>query len=515
MYRNRYHMTSHTQKIHLFLQYADKISSHKHVSLFVLFISILYTILFCNISYITDSYEYGIVASCWIDPNFIGMDCSQVNYLFRQPLPAILVVLSYPFLDPYIAIGFWAWASSSVLLWMIWYGGTKVFSNKLGYWLWLGFAISPFFRNLNTFADARVIVLPFVLWAGLSLLIKRNSKMFVFSGAICCVLAFLTRIEYLLILPIFIYVMLFVKRGSWSVTISFFTGTLICWMGCIWLQGNILSVSPRYWEGYLLQSTQVLPLRWSLDLFGMGIWSPKMRDVALNYSPISMSLDSFDFYDLLYWIQLSVISYFPIWSWFVLIGGLVHAFFNNGSFKKFLVFSSLMLPSVAVMILPQTRDHMFPHANTFIIWLVSLLGIIWSFDHISKMLSSKYNSICMLLLLSAHTFMSNATDLDSGLEFFPVSQKTTKWLKENTPENSIIISSYEVAPLVFRSNRRWEQWPTPMEWQLRLQTSHPVYVLVSKMDPYSIHPTAFVGWKEPVAYFTDQENDFLIVKLKP
>jgi hypothetical protein len=35
------------------------------------------------------------------------------------------------------------------------------------------------------------------------------------------------------------------------------------------------------------------------------------------------------------------------------------------------------------------------------------------------------------------------------------------------------------------------------------------------MDPYSIHPTAFVGWKEPVAYFTDQENDFLIVKLKP
>ena len=34
--------------------------------------------------------------------------------------------------------------------------------------------------------------------------------------------------------------------------------------------GGIFSVSPRYWEGYLLASTQILPLRWSLDLFGMG-----------------------------------------------------------------------------------------------------------------------------------------------------------------------------------------------------------------------------------------------------
>ena len=46
--------------------------------------------------------------------------------------------------------------------------------------------------------------------------------------------------------------------------------------------------------------------------------------------------------------------------------------------------------------------------------------------------------------LSAHTFLSNGTDLDSGLEFFPVSQKTTDWLEENTPKDSIIISSYEI-----------------------------------------------------------------------
>ena len=219
----------------------------------------------------------------------------------------------------------------------------------------------------------------------------------------------------------------------------------------------------------------------------MGIWSPKMREVALHYPPISMSLDSFNFYDLLHWIHLSVVSYFPIWSWIVLLGGLIHAFFKKRSFHKFIVFSSLTLPSIAVMILPQTRDHMFPHANTFIIWLVSLIGIIWSFDHISKMLSSKYNYLCMLLLLSAHTFLSNGTDLDSGLSFFP-SLKKQRIGSETSKDISLYLPTK--LPLVFRSIK-WSNAYNGM--QLRLQTSKPVYAL-SRMDVCH-SSNSFIGGK--------------------
>ena len=152
-------MTIPTQKTNLFLQYADKVSSHKHISLFMLLLSVLYTILFCNISYITDSYEYGVVASCWIDSILSVWIALKSTIFFDSHY--LLFSLYCPILfRPLHRYRFWAWASSSILLWMLWYGGTKIFSNQLGFWLWLGFAVSPFFRNLNTFADARVIVLP-------------------------------------------------------------------------------------------------------------------------------------------------------------------------------------------------------------------------------------------------------------------------------------------------------------------------------------------------------------------
>ena len=101
---------------------------------------------------------------------------------------------------------------------------------------------------------------------------------------------------------------------------------------------------------------------------------------------------------------------------------------------NFIVFSSLTLPSIAAMILPQTRDHMFPHANTFIIWLVSLIGIIWSFDHISKMLSSKYNSSCMLLLLSAHTLSIQRDRFRLWIGVFPSLKKQRIGSRKTLPK---------------------------------------------------------------------------------
>ena len=443
------------------------------------------------------------------------MNCEEVNYFFRQPFPSFLVLLSSPFLDNYVGIIFWAWVSSSLLLFLIWYGGKTLFSGTFGFWCWLGFAVSPFIRSLNSFADSRIIVLPLILWAGIALLHPKNDAKIILSGAIACILAFLTRMEGLLLLPIFLFFQIILKKGSWKITGLLFLGTIGFWLFGIWQQKGIFSISPRYWEGYLLLSTQKMPLRWALDLFGMGIWSPPMRRIAMEQPSIPMPLDSINFAEWLGWLKISILDYFPFWAWGIFGFGLLNQLRKKEITASFWLLCSLILPSLVITLLPQARDYLFPQANTFPIWMVGLFGIIWALEQFSQFLPKFGKQGFMILGISALTWFSNPVHLDSGVEFFPIAQETTAWLEKNIPENGIVLSSYELAPVVFLSHRRWEQWPSPYDWDLRLKTEKPVYALVSRIDPHAKNfQWAFEEWKEPVAYFRDQENEFLVIRLK-
>lgn len=490
------------------------LSQFKSSPIFFLLLSAFCTAIFSNPRYITDSYEYAIIASCWADSAFIGMDCSQINYYFRQPFPSFLVLLSSPILEPFIGIGFWSWVASTIVLWQVWFVGKSIFSERLAIWLWIAVAASPFLRHLNSFADSRIIALPLIFWAGYSLLLPERNRWIIFSGALACVLAFLTRTEALLLLPIFLFFQILLKRGYWNVTSVLFGFCIGIWLLGIWSQGGIFSISPRYWEGFLLQTTERMPLRWSLDLFGMGIWSPPLRRIAIEQAPISMPLASINFQEWLQWLNLSIFSYFPIWAWSILALALGNKLRKREVSSQFWILCSLTLPSLVITILPQARDFMFPHANSFPVWLIGLLGIIWGIEQISHILPKLWSHGFMALGITLLTCFSNPVHLDSGVEFFPIAQKTTTWLETHTPENSIVLSSYELAPIVFLSGRRWEQWPSPFEWDLRLETDTPVYALVSRIDPHAQNPLAFTEWKEPTAYFRDQENEFLVIQLR-
>lgn len=496
------------------MTFFSKTISSRQLSLLIFLLSLLSTSLFSTSRYITDSYEYSIVASCYADSNFMGMNCWDVNYFFRPAFPSFLVLISSPFLDNYVGIVFWAWISSSLLLFLIWYGGKTIISAEFGGWAWLAFTASPFIRNLNSFADSRIIILPFILWAGITLLHPKNTPTLLLSGGIACILAFLTRMEGLLLLPIFLFFQIVLRKSSWKITAVLFTGTLGLWVLGIRQQGGILSISPRYWEGYLLLASQKMPLRWALDLFGMGIWSPPMRQIAIPQSPVSMPLDSINFQEWLHWLKLSVLDYFPSWGWGILGLGIASSFRKKETWIPFSVLSALMLPSLVITFLPQARDYLFPQANTFPIWLISLLGIIWALEQLSQFFPKFVKQGFIALGIALLSWFSNPVHLDSGIEFFPIAQQTTNWLKENTPQNSIVLSSYELAPIVFLSHRRWEQWPSPYDWELRLNTDKPVYALVSRIDPHAQNPLAFTAWKEPTAYFRDQENEFLVIQLK-
>jgi hypothetical protein len=228
-----------------------------------------------------------------------------------------------------------------------------------------------------------------------------------------------------------------------------------------------------------------------------------------------MPLGSINFQEWTQWLSLSIFSYFPIWAWGILGLALGNKLRKREVSSQFWILCSLALPSLVITLLPQARDILFPHANTFPIWLLGLLGIIWGIEHISQLLPKSWSNGFMALGITLITCFSNPVHLDPGIEFFPISQKTTAWLETQTPENSIVLSSYELAPIVFLSGRRWEQWPSPFEWDSRLASDNPVYALVSRIDPHAQNPLAFTKWKEPTAYFQDQENEFMVIQLRP
>ena len=495
--------------------YKKHILGSPYLSWYMFLLSAVCLMIYSNPIYITDSYEYAIMGSCWIDADFVSMNCAETNAFFRQPFPSFLVAISYLFLDPFVAIAFWSWFSSVCFLWLIWYVATKNISKNLGLWMWFAFASSPFLFRLHAFADARIIVLPFILWSVHSLSLRNASDRMVFWGAVTCVLAFLTRVECLFLFPVYLYVQIVLQKGTWQKTALLFGATLLLWCFGIWQQAGILSISPRYWEGFLLNSTQDMSLQWSLDLFGMGVWSPPMRNIAMTYSPIPMSLDAISLQDWMQWLNISVIDYFPIAVWIFCGVVFLYQAWKQEIPKVIWVFISFTLPSFVITLLPQARDFVFPQSNTFPIWMCFLFGMIWCLYVVSQKISSLGRVFFMLGSIVLLHICSNHIHFESNIEFLDSSQAATNWLHLHTEEDAIVLSSYEIAPIVFRSKRRWQQWPSPFEWDMRLDTTKNTYALVSNMDAHAYYPLAFSQWKEPSFFVADASYEFLIIQLTP
>ena len=62
-----YHMTIPTKKKQTFYNMPIKYRLTSIFFIYAIAVCIVHYFI-CNISYITDSYEYGVVAFCWIDP---------------------------------------------------------------------------------------------------------------------------------------------------------------------------------------------------------------------------------------------------------------------------------------------------------------------------------------------------------------------------------------------------------------------------------------------------------------
>ena len=85
------------------------------------------------------------------------------------------------------------------------------------------------------------------------------------------------------------------------------------WSWILYKETGRLTLSPRYWEPLILPLINEMPLRWVQELYGMGIWNPPLRRLAmqaeLNIEKQNL-LTSFSWGEWIHWLDMNILSLF-------------------------------------------------------------------------------------------------------------------------------------------------------------------------------------------------------------
>ena len=95
---------------------------------------------------------------------------------------------------------------------------------------------------------------------------------------------------------------------------------------------------------------------------------------------------------------------------------------------------------------------------------------------------------------------------------------TQHWLRNHTPDNSLILSSFETAPIVWLADREWQEWASPWEANQRIpivqQNYTAVYALVWLFDMHAWYSLSFEEkYYEPTAYIHKDHMGIVLINL--
>jgi hypothetical protein len=95
---------------------------------------------------------------------------------------------------------------------------------------------------------------------------------------------------------------------------------------------------------------------------------------------------------------------------------------------------------------------------------------------------------------------------------------TQHWLNTQTPDNAIVLSTFETAPIVWLANREWQEWPSPWTMQHRIkglqETNRPIYAIVWNNDIHSWYSMSFTErYHPPMAYINKANESFVVFDL--
>ena len=232
--------------------------------------------------YIPDTYEHVILAECFLDGDSPRIDCSEIVKTFRPPLPSIFTLILSPFAHPLYGIVLLSWLASASLSALFWRFSPSSLSTTQRLSVSLALLSAPLFHVYAQLADARIIVLPFIIVFGL--FAWRSSEMgpntpkreALIMGAMVA-LATLTRPESILLLPLGMAWLMLRSRSAVFWMLPTALAPLVIWWGFLSFSAHQVVFAPRHWESLLLQSSEFMPLRWSKQIFGMGLWSPSLE----------------------------------------------------------------------------------------------------------------------------------------------------------------------------------------------------------------------------------------------
>ena len=127
-------------------------------------------------------------------------------------------------------------------------------------------------------------------------------------------------------------------------------------------------------------------------------------------------------------------------------------------------------------LIPQARDPAFVESN----FLLSQLALICAFSlcctHIFR---TRILISCLLPILVA--FSNPTHEIERGLEHTKEGLSAISWIQKNSPPQSVWVSSYENAPIIWLAKRDWKQWDDP--WH-PLQETH--YRITTNLDVFDM-----------------------------
>ena len=481
-----------------------------------------------NPIFIPDSYEQAIVAECWRDGTSMRIDCDSIFPWFRPPLPSILITLGLHWIDSITMLLILCWIATVATCGIVFHRiqtdfGTTECGSRVGLIVLTTLSGAGLIQELGLLADSKIIALPFIFGASGLLLSTRISRWKSFGIGILLGLSFLTRFENLLLITSGIGMVFIFSKQRWKNSLLYFAGCgpfVIAWMWILQRESNRWTLSPRYWEQWIVLLMDELPLRWVQELYGMGIWNPPLRSLALLSTIDSQSnglLQSFSILEWLAWLNIHVVSLFhPIVVTVIVLNTFLWR--HNKRLRKWmLILIWVSLPSLAVTILPQGREEVFPVAYVLPLWCAVWIWIGLSTSLIIVRVERMWQKTILVLGLLGLTQLPTSIDRPPNLEFSPAAMTVQHWFQTYTPKNSIVLSSFESAPIVWLAKRQWQEWPSPWEANHRIPTVQqqaPLYGLVWVFDHHAWYSLAFEErYYEPEAYIYTTESSFLIFDL--
>ena len=429
-----------------------------------------------DILYIPDGYELALMSDCMDGVSFV--DCSSIHMGFRPPLMSIL---AWPF----------GWSGIPVLS-ILSLSITAAIMGRFSqqYAVWIGILAIFCSQNFPIISDARSLLPCFVFggWCMMSREVLTSKQAFWMSFVIG--LSIWIRPEGLIgILLFFPFALYFHFGHRYQIGV----GLLIpCIMWFLWLSylAGVWTWSPRYWEGYMLESWNIMPKRLMMQLGGMGIYNTPMREVWMD-SPILPTTTTLDFNSYIDWMKQLIMRNWVLWG----TGGFSFAYLLYHRLRVgWILLGIFCINSIAALI-PQARDPAFAESN----FLLSHLALISALSFCSTHLFSKRVLLpCLFPVLVA--FANPSHNIERGLEHTKQGRSAIHWIQENSGQKSIWVSSYENAPIIWLAKRDWKQWEDP--WH-PIENKH--YRITTNLDVFDMGQELCLNQKLE-AFFEDPKR---------